>query len=157
MLLHSATYSVQKLVAVPSREPAAVTVQCFFAVNAPAQGCLVVFSNLSFTFNETIIHFNSTTKAEKNVTISNTLFDNISYVLFHVAAYDYYMNQAVNLSDPAVVLYDQVTLIINPSMTTTPSQSTKAVSSTLTCTLHILHSTTRSIYHCCLCVLVLFV
>ena len=139
MLLHSATYSLQKLETISLNETAAVTVQCFFAVNAPAQGCLVVFSNLSFTFNETIIRFNNTTKAEKDVAIPNTLVSNVSYVLFHVEAYDYYMNQAVNLSNPAVVLYDQLTLAINPSMSTSLSQSTEAISSTPTCTLHILH------------------
>ena len=133
------TYSVQKLVTVPSNETTAVTVQCFFAVNAPAQGCLVVFSNLSFTFNETIIRFNNATKAEKDVAIPNTLLSNVSYVLFYVAAYDYYINQAVDVSNPAVVLYDQVTLIINPSMSTSPSQSIEAVSSTPTCMLHIFH------------------
>ena len=172
MLFHSATYSVEKLVAFPSNETAAVTVQCFFAINAPAQGCLVVFSNFSFTFNETIIRFNNATKAEKAVAIPNTLQSNISYILFDVAAYDYYMNQAVNLSNPAVVLYqavnlsnpavvlyDQVTPTINPSMSTSPSQSKEAVSSTPTCTLHILHCATMSLHklHCCLCVWLLIV
>ena len=172
MLLHSGTYSVQKLVVFPSNETAAVTVQCFFAVNAPAQGCLVVFSNLSFTFNETIIRSNNATKAEKAVAIPNMLHSNISYVLFDVAAYDYYMNQTVDLSNPAVmlyqvvnlsipaiVLYDQVTLTINPSMSTTPSQNKEAVGSTPACMLHILQCATMSTYklHCCFCVRLLIV
>ena len=134
-----ATYSVQNLVAFPSNKTAVVTVQCFFAVNAPAHGCLVVFWNLPFTVLDTIYRSKNTTKAEKDVAIPKTLLSNVSYVLLDVEAYDYYINQTIRLSNPAVALYDQVTLTISPSMSTTPSQSTEAVSSTPTCMLYIVH------------------
>ena len=127
-----ATYSVQKLVTIPSSEMAAVSVQCFFAVNAPAQGCLVVFNNIMFTFNETIVRFDNAPKVEKAVTIPNTLPSNMPYILFDVAAYDYYINQTVNLSNPAVVLFEQVLLSINPAVSTTSLQGTEAISLTPT-------------------------
>ena len=137
-LLCVATYSVQKLVTFSSSETNVVTaVQCVFAVNAPARGCFVVFSNISFTFNETIIRFDSSLKVEKAVTIPNTLPSNIPHISFNVAAYDYYLNQAVNLSNPAVVLYDEILLTITPSMSPTSLQSTEAISSAPSCMLDV--------------------
>ena len=128
-----ATYSVQKLVTTPSNETTAAAVQCFFAVNAPAHGCFLIFSNTSFTFNQTIIRSDNALKAKKDVTISDTLPSNISYMLFDVAAYDYYINQTVNLSKPAVVLLQEVLLSINPALSTTSLKITEAISMTSTC------------------------
>ena len=139
------TYCVQKLVTIPSNEMAAVNVQCFFAVNAPAQGCLVIFGSISLTFNETIVRFDNAPKVEKAVTIPNTLPSNMPYILFNVAAYDYYINQevnfskpaavnqAVNFSKPAALQFEEFLLSFNPAVSTTSSQRTQAISFTPTC------------------------
>ena len=92
-----------------------VAVRIVFALNAPAEGCVVVFRGLSFAFTYTITRSANTLTTEKSFHIPSTSVSNVSCVPLNVTAYDYYRNQRVNLSaEPAVVLLEEELPLINP-------------------------------------------
>ena len=103
-LLSLATYSTQG-VAIPNLPVTTqICVECVFAINAPAQGCFVLFSNSpSLTFNITILRNSSTSNAPSCIPIPDSLLGQTTQE-FLVSVYDYESDAELNLSEPAIIL-----------------------------------------------------
>ena len=134
ILLHIdfiATYSVQELRLQLSKEIATVEIECTFAVNSPAEGCLVLFSDSSFEFTTTIGRHDNTQIASKLVHMFELLPCSITDLILDVTAYDYYYtNQTVNFSKPAVLSPQKVIVFVSREIVLNSSQSFISIAQT---------------------------
>ena len=81
-----------------------ICIECIFAINAPAQGCLVLFSNFSsIVFNISIFRTTPTSNASSCTPVPDSLSRQTVQV-FLVSVYDLEGDADVNLSEPAIVL-----------------------------------------------------
>lgn len=103
-MLSLATYSVQDAVATDLQVTTKICIECVFAVNAPAQGCFVLFSSSSsVVFNDTIARASDQSTAYSCTPVPDSL-PRQTVQEIRVTVYDYDGDAGLDLSEPALVL-----------------------------------------------------